>query len=115
LSILHHCINLPRQRSLRRFDVLLSGSLVGLRDRDGLEKVVVGFGVGKLLERLDLQASIFVGGDSYNENHLANHLHPDRCVRPVGTLWFNYVKTTRCRSGGLEHEREGQLFPVFPI
>jgi hypothetical protein len=87
------------EKPLRRFDVLLSGNLVGLCDCDGLEKVEEGFGVGKLFERLDLQASIFVGGDFQNENHLANHLHPDRCVRPVGNLRFNYLKTTRRRSG----------------
>lgn len=50
------------------------------------------FSVNKLLEYLDLQASVLVGSDVYDENHLANHIHPDRGLRLVGALWC-YVQT----------------------
>ena len=45
--------------------------------RDGLEKVDVGFGVGELVELLDLQASVFVGDDIRDEDIFASHVYPE--------------------------------------
>ena len=50
---------------------------MGLRLRDSLEKVEVGFRVSKLFELFDLKAAVFVGSKVCDEDHLADHLHPD--------------------------------------
>ena len=79
--------------TLEVFPSLGSGSwssrrlFAGLCCRNSLLKVKMGFGVGELLDLDDLQASIFVGYDLCDEDHFANHFHPDRGVRLGGKLW----------------------------
>lgn len=45
--------------------------------RDGLEKIGKEFGVGELLDLLELQASVFVSDDVSDPDHFVVHVHPE--------------------------------------
>lgn len=65
----------------------------GLFCGDSLEKVEISFGVGELLKLFDLQASVFVGNDVSDEDHLAVHVYTDRGLSPTSELQ-NYISTS---------------------
>lgn len=88
--------------------------LVGFSRRDTVEKVEIGFGVGKLLEFFDLQASVFVGNDVSDQDHLAGHVYPDRGRRTAGELYMRqgtHVSTSDVGSGCLKYKRERRPSP----
>jgi len=61
---------------------------LGFRRRDRLNNATeICFGVGELLDLLDLQAAVFVGNDVPNEDRFTDHLNPDCGTHPVGDLW----------------------------
>ena len=54
-----------------------------------LNNVLIGFGIGELVELLDLQDSRFVGNDMYDVDRLASRIYPERVLHLVGRLWVN--------------------------
>ena len=72
--------------------------ILGFCRRDGLNKVEMGFGVHEVFDLLDLQASIFVGGDLYDVDRFPSRINSDRGFYLIGTLWggARLIKQTRC-------------------
>jgi len=72
--------------------------LLGFCRRDRLSDTAeVGFGVGKLLDLLDLQAPVFVGNDVPDEDRFAAHLNPNGSIHLVGGLCGRSHKLGRCK------------------
>ena len=64
-----------------------SGALrVGLCCRGSLDQVEIEFGIGELLESLDLQTSVPVGNDIGDVNRLAHCVRPEWALRLTGVL-----------------------------
>ena len=61
--------------------------ILGFCRRDSLNKVEMGFGVHEVFDLLDLQASIFVGGDLCDVDRFASRLNSDRGFYLIGALW----------------------------
>ena len=58
----------------------------------------MGFGVHEVFDLLDLQASIFVGGDLCDVDRFASRINSDRGFYLIGALWVGArsVKQTQC-------------------
>lgn len=59
--------------------------------RNSLNKVKVGFGVGELLDLLDLQAPVLVSNDLRDVDRFTDRLHPDHGLQLAGDLWPEWV------------------------